>query len=256
MLADLDSLEKRVPSRSRRRPRAATRKPRSRSISSIAASCCCARASRRGSSAVEPEERKLFAGPRPAVLEARALRLQRRGGFGRQAAMRFGRASRARAPRKGAVSVVVSAKIESEIAVLPPEEQKDYLDAHRPGGAGPQPRDPGRLRAAASRDLLHRRAEGGAGLDDPAGHPRARRRPASSTAISRRASSARKPSPTTTTWPTGARPARASGQVPARRQGLRRADGDVLHFRFATLKLPSARGYLRRSHAARPQWPG
>ena len=33
------------------------------------------------------------------------------------------------AGREGAVSVVVSAKIESEIAVLPADEQKDYLDA-------------------------------------------------------------------------------------------------------------------------------
>lgn len=34
-----------------------------------------------------------------------------------------------RAQQEGAVAVVVSAKIESEIAVLPPDEQKDYLDA-------------------------------------------------------------------------------------------------------------------------------
>jgi GTP-binding protein YchF len=34
-----------------------------------------------------------------------------------------------RARHEGAKAVVVSAKIESEIAVLPPEEQKDYLDA-------------------------------------------------------------------------------------------------------------------------------
>jgi GTP-binding protein YchF len=35
----------------------------------------------------------------------------------------------ARAKEEGAVSVVISAKIESEIAVLSPEERKDYLDA-------------------------------------------------------------------------------------------------------------------------------
>jgi GTP-binding protein YchF len=34
-----------------------------------------------------------------------------------------------RAAEEGAKAVVVSAKIESEIAVLPPEEQRDYLDA-------------------------------------------------------------------------------------------------------------------------------
>ena len=36
---------------------------------------------------------------------------------------------KARAAEEGAVAVVVSAKIESEIAVLPPDEQKDYLEA-------------------------------------------------------------------------------------------------------------------------------
>ena len=35
----------------------------------------------------------------------------------------------ARAAAEGAKAVVVSAKIESEIAVLPPDDQKDYLDA-------------------------------------------------------------------------------------------------------------------------------
>ncbi len=34
-----------------------------------------------------------------------------------------------RAAEEGAASVIVSAKIESEIAVLPPDEQKDYLEA-------------------------------------------------------------------------------------------------------------------------------
>ena len=33
------------------------------------------------------------------------------------------------ANKEGAVAVVISAKIESEIAVLPPEERADYLDA-------------------------------------------------------------------------------------------------------------------------------
>ena len=47
MLADLDSLEKRVDNLARR-PRATTRKPRSSSTSSIARWCCCATASRRG----------------------------------------------------------------------------------------------------------------------------------------------------------------------------------------------------------------
>ncbi len=48
----------------------------------------------------------------------------------------FSRAVEARAKEEGAVAVVVSAKIESEIAVLPEDEQKDYLEAvglHEPG---------------------------------------------------------------------------------------------------------------------------
>ncbi len=43
--------------------------------------------------------------------------------------MRFRPKSQKRAAEEGAVAVVVSAKIESEIAILPPEEQKDYLEA-------------------------------------------------------------------------------------------------------------------------------
>ena len=41
----------------------------------------------------------------------------------------FSEMVKTRAAEEGAVAVVVSAKIESEIAVLPPEEQKDYLEA-------------------------------------------------------------------------------------------------------------------------------
>jgi ribosome-binding ATPase len=41
----------------------------------------------------------------------------------------FSKAVEARAKEEGAAAVVVSAKIESEIAVLPPAEQKDYLEA-------------------------------------------------------------------------------------------------------------------------------
>ena len=44
-------------------------------------------------------------------------------------AMSFPSRSRTARPRKAPVAVVVSAKIESEIAVMPAAEQKDYLDA-------------------------------------------------------------------------------------------------------------------------------
>ncbi|MBI3274397.1 MAG: redox-regulated ATPase YchF, partial [Methylocystis sp.] len=48
----------------------------------------------------------------------------------------FARTVAARARQEGAAAVVVSAKIESEIAVLPAEEQKDYLEAAGLEGAG------------------------------------------------------------------------------------------------------------------------
>ncbi len=41
----------------------------------------------------------------------------------------FSKAVEARAKEEGAVAVVISAKIESEIATLPPEERADYLEA-------------------------------------------------------------------------------------------------------------------------------
>jgi hypothetical protein len=41
----------------------------------------------------------------------------------------FSRRVEARAQEEGAVAVVISAKIESEIATLPPEERADYLEA-------------------------------------------------------------------------------------------------------------------------------
>lgn len=77
---------------------------------------------------VKPEERKLFEGlgllsSKPVlyvcnVEEAAADR-----------GNAFSQAVEARAKEEGAVAVTVSAKIESEIAVLPEDEQKDYLEA-------------------------------------------------------------------------------------------------------------------------------
>jgi hypothetical protein len=46
-----------------------------------------------------------------------------------EAGNEYSRLVEARARKEGAVAVVISAKIESEIAVLPPEERADYLDA-------------------------------------------------------------------------------------------------------------------------------
>ena len=125
MLADLDSLERRIV-RWRRRPRAATRRPRSCCSRRSAASPSCAKAGPARVAGSSPEERKLFQSlgllsSKPVlyvcnVEEARRRRQRLLGGA-------------ERAQGEGAVAVVVSAKIESEIAVLPRDEQKDYLEA-------------------------------------------------------------------------------------------------------------------------------
>ena len=80
---------------------------------------------------------------------------------------------------------------------------------HRPRRARARPADPRRLRAAGPRHLLHRRSEGGARLDDHARHQGAAGGRRRSTPISSAASSAPRPSPMTTTSPAAARPARA-----------------------------------------------
>ncbi len=140
-----------------------------------------------------------------------------------------------RAKQEGAACVVISAKIEAEIAVLPPEERADYLAAIGLVGAGPRPADPRRLRAARSRHLLHRRSEGGARLDGDARRARRRRRPASSTPTSSAASSAPRPSATTTTSALGGEAgARDAGKLRLEGKDYVVADGDVMHFRFAT----------------------
>ena len=70
--------------------------------------------------------------------------------------------------------VVISASIEAEIAQLSDEEQADYLESDR---AGASPASTGMIRAgyelARPGHLLHRRAEGGACLDRAPRRPRA-----------------------------------------------------------------------------------
>ncbi len=82
----------------------------------------------------------------------------------------FSRKVEERAKQEGAGCVVISAKIEAEIAVLSRAEREEYLGAVGLEGAGARPADPRRLRAARPRHLFHRRAEGGAGLDHHARH--------------------------------------------------------------------------------------
>ena len=80
----------------------------------------------------------------------------------------FSRKVEARAKAEGAAVVVISAKIESEIAVLSRGERSEYLAAVGLDEAGSRPPDPRRLRAPRPRDLLHRRPERDPSLDGDA----------------------------------------------------------------------------------------
>ena len=147
----------------------------------------------------------------------------------------YSRAVEKRAAEEGAASVVISAKIEAEIAVLPRDEREMFLSGDRLEGAGPRSADPRRLRPVASGDVLHRRTEGDARLDRderlarPAGRGRDPHR------ISSAALSAPRPSRMTTTSRAAARPARAtSASCGWKARNIIVADGDVMHFRFAT----------------------
>ena len=69
------------------------------------------------------------------------------------------------AKKRGMLSVVISAAIEAEVAQLRARGPGRLPGVARPEGDRPGPRRPCRLPAARPRDLLHRRAEGGARLD-------------------------------------------------------------------------------------------
>ena len=137
------------------------------------------------------------------------------------------------AATEGAAAVVVSAKIESEIAMLP---------QGRAGGRTSR-------RSALTEPGLSRVIRAGYELFTPclpsslwgqktrarasSKGPGRQQRPEPSTPISKRASSAPKPLPMTTMSPTAERPAREAGKFRLEGKDYVVADGDVMHFRFA-----------------------
>ena len=157
-----------------------------------------------------------------------------------------------RATAEGAGCVVISAKIEAELAGLEPEERAYYLQhlGLKEPGLNALIREG--YRVAGPHHLLHGRPQAGARLDRDAPAPRRRRPPAPSTPTSRRASSAPRPSPTTTSSALG-------GEIPAKQAGKMRLegkdyvvkDGDVMLFRFANsgVGLSSSSGSGRRQPA-------
>ncbi len=127
MLADLESVEKRVVALEKKAKGAD--KEAKETLNLVQR---CLALLREGKPArlaeVKPEERKLFEGlgllsSKPVLYVCNVEEAAADKGNA------FSKAVEARAAEEGAVAVIVSAKIESEIAVLPPEEQKDYLEA-------------------------------------------------------------------------------------------------------------------------------
>ena len=127
MLADLDSLEKRVAALEKKAKGA---DKEAKETLDLVHRCLVLLHDGKPARLVEvkPEERKLFGtlgllSSKPVLYVCNVEEDAADAGNALSAAV----AERAR--QEGAVSVVVSAKIESEIAVLPPADQKDYLDA-------------------------------------------------------------------------------------------------------------------------------
>ena len=168
MLADLDSLEKRLPTLEKKAKGA---DKEAKEAVELVNSCLALL--REGKPArlasVDAEKRKAFAGlgllsSKPVLYVCNVEEASADKGNALSDAVA------ARAAQEGAVSVVVSAKIESEIAVLPAGRSEGLSRCHRACGARPQSRDPGRLYPAAPRDVLHRGTQGSPRLDDSAGH--------------------------------------------------------------------------------------
>ena len=123
---------------------------------------------------LELTEEEKAAGARilPPHDEADALRLQRRRGATSRTRDDLPLVQSVRAwaaAHSGSESVAISAKIEADLAELSPEDAKEYLASHGVDESGV-----GRLIRAAYhllglQDVLHRRREGGARLDDPRG---------------------------------------------------------------------------------------
>ncbi|TAK47072.1 MAG: redox-regulated ATPase YchF [Xanthobacteraceae bacterium] len=127
MLADLESLEKRVVNLEKKAK--GSDKEAKETLDLVNRCLVLLREGRPARLAVEkPEERKAFAAlgllsSKPVLYVCNVEEAAADQGNA------FSEKVKARAREEGAVAVVVSAKIESEIAVLPGPEQKDYLEA-------------------------------------------------------------------------------------------------------------------------------
>ncbi|MFG1186372.1 MULTISPECIES: redox-regulated ATPase YchF [Xanthobacter] len=128
MLADLESLEKRVTALEKK-AKGGTDKEAKETLDLVMRALVLLREGKPARLAeVKPEERKLFnqlglLSAKPVLYVCNVEEGSAKEGNALSAEV-FKRAA-----EEGAKAVVVSAKIESEIAVLPPDEQKEYLEA-------------------------------------------------------------------------------------------------------------------------------
>ena len=128
MLADLESLEKRVTALEKK-AKGGTDKEAKETLDLVMRALVLLRDGKPARLAeVKPEERKLFnqlglLSAKPVLYVCNVEEGSAKDGNALSAEV-FKRAA-----EEGAKAVVVSAKIESEIAVLPPDEQKEYLEA-------------------------------------------------------------------------------------------------------------------------------
>ena len=235
MLADLDSLEKRVVALEKKAKGAD--KEAKDNLDLVNRSLVLLREGRpaRFVERKSEEEERLFSDARPPHLEARALRLQRRRGLGRQG-QRLLRAGLRRAPPKRArrrSSSPPRSRARSRSSTRP--SRRDYLEARRPRGARPQPGHPCRLRAARAASPISPSAPRRRG---PGRSPRARGRPQAAGVIHTdfekgfiRAETIAYADYVALKGEAGARDA---GKLRLEGKDYLVQDGDVMHFRFNT----------------------
>ena len=219
MLADLESLEKRVPTASRRRQQGDKEAKIAASVLGQALELLREGKPARLTEPKDDEEARHLRPGAAADRQARPLCLQRRGGRRRRTATRFRARVFEKAKAEGAKAVVVSAAIEAEIATMPPEDRGEFL-----AELGLEETGLARV-IRAGYELLHLITFFTVGPKEArawtvAGAPRRRRRRARSTPISSAASSAPRRSPMTITSRSRARPAQGRGQAALGRQGI------------------------------------
>ena len=143
MLADLDSLEKRVATSTKKAKGGDKEAKEQLDLVDALRSCCCAKASRRALVERKPEEERSFRHAGPADVQAGLYVCNVEEG----AAARGQRLSAevSSAPRRRVPGGRCLRQDRSEIAMLPLEEQAEFLEALGLEEAGLEPGDPRRL---------------------------------------------------------------------------------------------------------------